>query len=146
MLENPDDYAKARAELTSICSAFGTDVPPIGSEGKALALIDSGNLVYDPATEKIEYKLKVKLDIGGGKTIDAVSFGDATQKDLEEIHRDIRVISRAGETEISLGDTDVMTARIIARLGKINTGLVDRMAGRDVRALSEVFSILGFFG
>lgn len=146
MLNNPDDYTKARNELTRICEAFGADVPEVGSEGKALALIDSGALVYDDAARKVEYKLKAPIDIGGGKTIDVVSFGDPTQKDLEEIHRGIRVISRSGETQLDLDSSDVMTGRIIARLGGVNTGLVDRMAGRDTRALSEVFALLGFFG
>ncbi len=148
MLTNPDDYTKARNELARICSAFGVDLPEIGAEGRTLSLIDEGRLLYDEKTEKVEYKLACPLDAKGGNDIKAISFGDPTQKDLEYIHRDIRVITRNGgrETEIGLGDTDLMLGRVITQLGGINTGLVDRLKRRDLSAMQEVCSLLGFFG
>lgn len=146
MLNDPDDYTKARNHLAEICSAFGVATPEVGAEGIALQLIDEGRLVYDPAREAVEYKLAVPIEVKGSASISAVSFTDPTQADLEMIHKDIRVERRGDSVIIDLGDMDTMTGRIIARLGKINTGLVDRIKHRDTATLSEVFTVLGFFG
>ena len=146
MLTNPEDYTKARNELARICSAFGVEAPPIGSEGRPLSLIDEGRLVYDDKADKVEYRLASPLDVKAGNSIKSIAFGDPTQKDLEAIHKNIRVVSRSGETEIDLGDMDIMTGRIICQLGGVNSALVDRLKGRDTKSMQEIFTLLGFFG
>lgn len=134
-----DDAAKV---LGDIYAAFGLG-PVVDAEASALLpLIKDGRLVFDPARDRVEYRLASPLELKNGETLDVVSFRELAGTELEYVRANLE---SNGKT-VRLGSFADATMRAIIKTGPLATGVAERIKARDLDTLQGVLAELGFFG
>jgi len=142
MSEADETKTEALRLLSEIRTAFGFEPLEDPETSALLPLLVSGALLYDPKKQTLEYRLSSPLELKNGELVEYVSFREASASDLEYIRGGTSI----GGQGMSLGDFISMTVRVLVKTSDITTVVADRIKARDIDALKEVMTELGFFG
>lgn len=139
MSEQDDALEQAKKVLADVYAAFGFGPVVNAEKSGLLPYLSDGRLVFDPTKATLEYRLSAPIELKTEKTIDFVAFREPTALEVEYIRADL-----AGS--ISGGKIASATMRVLIKTGGLTVGLVERIKARDLDALSNIFTELGFFG
>lgn len=135
----PDEAVKV---LADIYGAFGLGAVVNPEASALLPLIRDGRLVFDPATDRIEYRLAAPVQLLNKDTLSVVSFRELSGSEVEYVRSNLE----SNGTNVRLGPFADATMRVLIKTGPLQTGVVERFKARDLDTLQGVFAELGFFG
>jgi len=130
----------ARLALMELAEAFGAD------EAGALALLPvamDGRLYLDGG--KAVYRLARPVELANGAALDVLTIREPVAADYVSYSKGMSVTVKDGATEIDSVMMTRRTMRAVSALADQPIGVIDRLAVRDIRTLTEVCDALGFF-
>lgn len=142
-MSTPEAKAEALRLLSEIRAAFGFEPLDDPETSALLPLLETGALLFDPKKETLEYRLSSPLELKDGSRQEYVTFREAAASELEYIRGGA---SLSGSKGMTLGEFIGMTVRVLVKTSDISTIVASRIKARDVDALKEVMTELGFFG